>query len=105
MASVVRGAADAGDAIALDILRRAAAELITAAGAVINALEMRGDVFRAVLAGGILRSTPRLATSVAEGLAELAPRSDVHLLTAEPAVGAVRLALAEARGDAGDYRM
>ena len=40
------------------------------------------------------------ARSVTSRLSEIAPRSDVRLLQIEPAVGAVHLALAAARGEA-----
>jgi hypothetical protein len=59
---------------------------------------MRGEVFRTVLSGGIFRGIPSLAENVMTRLADVAPRSDVRRLTVEPALGAVRLALATARG-------
>jgi hypothetical protein len=61
---------------------------------------MRGDTFPTVLAGGMFRAVPWLADAVSTGLSEVAPRSRPGVLTVEPAVGAVRLALAEARGGA-----
>jgi N-acetylglucosamine kinase-like BadF-type ATPase len=100
IATVVRHAAEAGDPVGRDILEKATAELTMAAGAVVNALGMRGEVFRTVLAGGILRAIPALASGVTARLSEIAPRSDVRLLEVEPAVGAVHLALAEATGRA-----
>jgi len=59
---------------------------------------MRGDAFPTILAGGIFRGVPLLARDMETRLSEIAPRSTVRLLEAEPAVGAVRLALAAARG-------
>ena len=100
LAAIVARAAGAGDAVAAEILRRAASELTTGATAVLTALRMRGDVFRTVLAGGALRRIPALAAQVTARLAEIAPRSEVRVLDQEPAVGAVHLALAEARGRA-----
>jgi N-acetylglucosamine kinase len=100
MATIVRHAAEAGDAVSNEILSRATLELTAAASSVVTALGMRGDAFPTVLAGGILRAIPSLAAGVKVRLAEIAPRSDVRLLEVEPAVGAVRLALAEARGQA-----
>jgi N-acetylglucosamine kinase-like BadF-type ATPase len=99
VAAVVQQAFEAGDVMAGDILRRAALELTGAATAVIQRLEMRGDAFPIVLAGGTLRGIPSLAEDVAANLSDVAPRSDVRVLQAEPAIGAVRLALAHARGD------
>ena len=60
---------------------------------------MRGEQFPILLAGGMLNAAYRGSPAeVARRLAEVAPRSVVAPLTAEPAIGAVRLALAEARG-------
>jgi N-acetylglucosamine kinase-like BadF-type ATPase len=98
IAWVVQRATDAGDAVAGDILARAGAELTAAAASVVMRLGMRGDIFRIVLSGGIFRAIPSLAADVASRLTEVAPRADAHLLSVEPAVGAVRLALAAAQG-------
>lgn len=100
LASLVQRAADEGDAVAADILQRASGELVAAAASVTSRLEMRGDAFPTFLAGGIFKVVPWLIADVTSRLSEVAPRSRVLLLEAEPAVGAVRLALAEARGGA-----
>ena len=98
IAPVVQQAADAGDAVAADIVSRAGIELAAAATSVITRLEMRGDPFPTLLAGGVFRGVPALVRHVAARLAEAAPRSEVRLLDVEPATGAVRLALAASRG-------
>jgi len=98
LAALVQGAADAGDAVAAQILARAGGELAAAAASVITRLGMRGEAFPIVLAGGIFRGVPGLMGDVESRLSEVAPRSAVRLLDVEPAVGAVRLALAAARG-------
>ena len=98
LAGVVQNAMDAGDAVAGEILDRAASELAVAAASVVTRLGMRGDVFPTVLAGGIFKGIPSLAAALTTRLAEVAPRSDVALLEVEPAHGAVTLALAAARG-------
>ena len=59
---------------------------------------MRGEQFPILLSGGMMRSAHWLATEVTTRLAEVAPRSVVSPLDGEPVLGAVRLALAEARG-------
>jgi glucosamine kinase len=97
---IVQMVADAGDAVATRILERAAEELVVGARSVTARLEMRGDPFNFFLAGGVFRVVPWLAEELPRRLVEVAPRSQVHLLTAEPATGAVWLALAEARGGA-----
>jgi N-acetylglucosamine kinase-like BadF-type ATPase len=98
LASLVQQAMEQGDAVAADILVRAGQELAAAAASVVRQLEMRGDAFRTVLAGGIFRGVPWLARDVTAHMSEIAPRSDVQLLDVEPAVGAVRLAVAAAHG-------
>jgi N-acetylglucosamine kinase-like BadF-type ATPase len=98
IAPVVQRAADAGDAVAADIVSRASIELSTAAASVITRLEMRGEPFPTLLAGGVFRGVPALVTQLSARLAEVAPRTDVRALDVEPAAGAVTLALAAARG-------
>ena len=61
-------------------------------------LDMIGDSFPTILAGGVFRGLPSLIGRVSARFAEIAPRSDVRPLTMEPALGAVTLALAAARG-------
>ena len=98
LAGVVQRATEAGDAVAGEILDRAATELAAAAASVVTRLGMRGDVFPTVLAGGIFKGIPSLAAGLANRLAEVAPRSEVRRLEVEPARGAVTLALAAAHG-------
>src|SRR5581483_2400367 len=97
---LVQRIADAGDAVATRILERAADELVLAAGSVASRLEMRGDPFTFFLAGGAFRVVPRLMADVERRLEEVAPRATARRLDVEPAMGAVWLALAEARGGA-----
>lgn len=98
IAPVVQHAADRGDAVAAEIIDRAAAELAAGATSVIRRLDMRGDAFPMILGGGVFRGLPSLVQLVGARLREVAPRSDVRQLAVEPAVGAVTLALAAARG-------
>jgi len=98
LATLVDGARAAGDLVATEIMVAAADELALAAASVISRLEMRGEQFPILLAGGLLKRSEWLAAEVARRMAEVAPRSAVLPLTHEPALGAVRLALAEARG-------
>lgn len=98
LGATVEQARAEGDQVAIEILRDAATELAMAASSVVTRLDMRGDQFPTWLAGGLLTGVPWLATEVTRHLAEVAPRSVVAPLTVEPAMGAVRLALAEAQG-------
>ena len=97
---IAQGAAEQGDAVAVRILERAADELVLAARSVAARLEMRGDAFTFYLAGGVFRVVPWLVEELPARLLEVAPRAQVQVLHEEPAVGAVWLALAEARGGA-----
>jgi N-acetylglucosamine kinase-like BadF-type ATPase len=97
---IVQSVAAEGDAVAMRILERAAEEMVLAARSVASRLEMRGDAFTFYLAGGVFRVVPWLAAELPQRLAEVAPRCQVRILQEEPAVGAVWLALAEARGGA-----
>jgi N-acetylglucosamine kinase-like BadF-type ATPase len=87
-----------GDLVAAEIMTDAADELAQAAASVIFRLEMRGERFPILLAGGMLKRSDWLVAEVARRMAEVAPRSDVHPLTNEPVIGAVRLAIAAASG-------
>jgi N-acetylglucosamine kinase-like BadF-type ATPase len=95
---IVQRASELGDAVATHVLERAATELVLAARSVATKLEMRGDAFPFILAGGVFPVVPWLGYEVARRLVEVAPRSQVRLLEHEPALGAVCLALAEANG-------
>jgi N-acetylglucosamine kinase-like BadF-type ATPase len=97
---VVQAAQASGDAVATHILERAAEELALAAGSVAARLGMRGESFVFLLAGGVFQAVPWLIGQMERRLVEVAPRSQVRLLTAEPAAGAVALAIDEARGGA-----
>jgi N-acetylglucosamine kinase-like BadF-type ATPase len=98
LAPLVEEARRAGDALAGAILEEAAGELLSAAAAVADRLGMRDDAFAFVLAGGAYKASPWLADELARRLPALAPRATVTRLEAEPARGAVSLALADTRG-------
>lgn len=97
---VVQEARDEGDDEAAAILQAAADELVLGAESVVTRLEMQHAQFPFVLSGGIFQGVPWLADEVGDRLVGLAPAATVRGLDVEPAVGAVHLALAEARGGA-----
>ena len=97
---VVAQAHAEGDAVAGEILELAADELALAAQSVASRLGLRGEAFPTVLAGGLFAAVPWLEAAVRGRMAEVAPRSSVAPLSVEPAMGAVRLALAELHGGA-----
>jgi N-acetylglucosamine kinase-like BadF-type ATPase len=98
LATHVQQARDEGDAVATAILDWGAKELVGAAESVTKQLELTGEEFSFVLAGGMFKAVPWLRVEVARLLPAIAPRSRSILLEVEPAFGAVRLALAELHG-------
>jgi glucosamine kinase len=99
-ARAVEQARAAGDPVASDIAARAADELLVAAASVIRQLSLENETFPVVLAGGAFLAVPWLQATLATRLPEVAPGCHVSLLEEDPALGAVQLALAEARGGA-----
>ena len=100
LAKYVQTAFDEGDPVAGGILQGAASELVAAARAVASQLSMMEEAFTFVLAGGMFHAVPWLKSELQARLPAVAPRSRTEPLQEEPALGAVRLALAEARGGA-----
>ncbi len=100
LAKYVQHSRDDGDMVATGILNQAADELMTAATAVMTRLELAEDRFTFVLAGGMFHAVPWLCDQMQLLLPALAHHSKVIRLNEEPALGAVRLAIAEARGGA-----
>jgi N-acetylglucosamine kinase-like BadF-type ATPase len=100
LATCVQNAFAEGDAVAVGILHSAARELEAAASSVARRLELVGEPFPFILAGGIFRAVPWLEQELSRRLPVTAPNSRTHLLSREPAEGAVALALQEARGAA-----
>ena len=98
LAQCVMSAFTGGDQVAIGILRAAADQLESSALSVARRLEIVGAEFPFVLSGGIFRAVPWLEEELARRLPQASPRSRTLLLDVEPAYGAVRLALAEARG-------
>ena len=91
LAPLVERARAEGDAVAAELIRRGGHELALAAGAVARALELGGEPFPVVLAGGAFKACPSLVETVV-GALDL-PAARPSPLTVEPALGAVALAL------------
>jgi N-acetylglucosamine kinase-like BadF-type ATPase len=100
LARLVQLARDEGDEVATQILEAAAHELVRAGRSVIEQLAMAEETMEFVLAGGIFKGVPWLCDELKRRLPAIAPRGRVRRLEGEPALGAVRLAIAEARGGA-----
>lgn len=100
LARLVQQARDEGDEVATQVLEQAAHELVRAARSVVDRLSMQEEAVQFVLAGGVFAGVPWLAEELKRRLPATAPRGQVKRLELEPAMGAVRLALAEAQGGA-----
>src|SRR3954471_13407870 len=93
LAKYVQHARDEGDLVAAAILSQAADELMTAGTAVMSRLNLKDEQFTFVLAGGMFHAVPWLCDRLTLLLPSLASRSRTIRLEADPAVGAVHLAL------------
>jgi N-acetylglucosamine kinase-like BadF-type ATPase len=98
LATAVQRAHEEGDEVADSILEGGTRELLMSAASVASRLQMEREAFPFVLAGGILKAVPWLASQLAARLPGIAPRSHVVFLEQEPALGAVHLAVAAACG-------
>lgn len=94
-------AANRGDAVASDILRRQGVELGKSASAVIHRLGMEEEAFDVVLAGSVLMrgEGDYVVEPIREAVRGAAPGASVVKLETEPVVGAVWMAC-EAAGQA-----
>jgi len=91
LANVVQKAADQGDRTAAELIEQGARELALAARAVAQQLALEGQPYPVVLAGGAFKACPGLIEPLTRALQ--LPDGRPALLAAEPAVGAVGLAL------------
>jgi N-acetylglucosamine kinase-like BadF-type ATPase len=91
LAGVVQRAKDEGDEVAASLIESGARELALAARAVARQLELGDGPFPVVLAGGAFKACPSMVALLERDL-DL-PGGRPALLQAEPARGAVRLAL------------
>lgn len=98
LGTLVDRAREDGDLVATEIMMQAVHELAISASSVITQLDMRGEAFPILLAGGMLKESPWLSAEIGRRMAEVAPRARVDTLMQEPVFGAVRLAIAEANG-------
>jgi N-acetylglucosamine kinase-like BadF-type ATPase len=93
-APTVLRAAEAGDAVALEIVRWAGTALGETAVVIARRLDMLDDEFDTVLSGGLFRgASQQLELAVLEALAPHAPGARLVRLDPPPVVGAVIMAL------------
>ncbi len=98
LAREVEAASEAGDPVARGLIDAASAELAEMAVSVARQLDLATPAI--LLSGGTLHGAVRLRHGASERLSARLPGCTVRLLEAEPAAGAVRLALAHAAGGA-----
>jgi glucosamine kinase len=100
LAPHVQEAYEEGDNVAAGILDGAARELTASALSVARRLGLLEEPCPFVLAGGVFKGLPWLVGELTSRITATAPGATVSRLEVEPATGAVRFALAEARGGA-----
>jgi N-acetylglucosamine kinase-like BadF-type ATPase len=96
---LVQRALESGDLLATTIVERAADELALSARSVASKLQLDHEMFPAVLAGGAFQVVPALVAAVTQRFVQSFDQCHVQHLEHEPALGAVHLALAMARGE------
>lgn len=96
LAGNVQKASDAGDALAAELIQRGAQELALAARAVARQLDFGGTPYAVVVAGGAFKACPGMLEHLDRALDQ--PGARLTPLRAEPATGAVALALDLVKG-------
>ena len=94
LAPVVLVAAEADDSVARELVDSAAAQLSRMVEAVVSALELKRRPVALALAGGVLLANASYRQRVLSAVSAHGIQADPVTLVAEPAAGAVRLALA-----------
>lgn len=96
IAELLFQAADEGDQVAAGLLMKQGDELGLAAAATIRKLAMEDDTFDVVLAGSLLTKGDRsgiIRRAIEQKVKEAAPKGTLRILTREPVVGSVILAM------------
>jgi N-acetylglucosamine kinase-like BadF-type ATPase len=105
LAPVVFAAAKEGDPVSRSIVDRQADEIVAMAGTAIKRLRMSALDVDVVLGGGIFRNNDEeFFDRIREGLADVAPRSQIHVLEAPPVLGAALLGLDRRSAPAAAHR-
>ena len=86
--------ADAGDAVARDVVAEQAREIVSLARIAADRLDLRREPHTIVLGGGVLTARrPLLQDAVLAGLSDVSPLATVRIVTDRPVTGAALLAL------------
>lgn len=96
LAPLVFKVAEAGDAVARDLIRWAGCELGEMANGVIRQLEIETLAFDVVLAGSMFEGGPLLTDPMRETILRVAPQARFVRLNAPPVVGAVLIGMTQA---------
>lgn len=97
LAPLVFQAAHAGDAVARDVVRRQAEEVVAYVRACVGRLGLQGAELPVVFGGGVARARdPLLLAGVRAGLDAHVPGARLTVVDAPPVLGAAQLALAAA---------
>jgi N-acetylglucosamine kinase-like BadF-type ATPase len=103
LAPLVFRAANAGDAVALDLVRQVVEEVCLTARALLRSLGLMDTPSDVVLTGSVFRAEgPLLLSSIKERLSTMAPLAQVVRPEVEPVVGSVFLAMDSIGITAGD---
>jgi N-acetylglucosamine kinase-like BadF-type ATPase len=95
----------ADDAVAAEIVRRLAAEVVALARVALKRLDLTDEPVEVLLGGGVLQDAHGdLLAAIADGLREHAPKATVRPTAAPAIVGAALLGLDELAADAGAQR-
>jgi len=89
---LVLEAAEEGDAVASNLLEKAASALVKTAVAVIRRLEMQSSIFPIALSGGVFRNSPRLRNSFQRLLVTQVPGAHLIDPLHPPEIGALLVA-------------
>lgn len=95
-APVVFALAEAGDAVARDIITWAGQELGSLANGVIRQLDLAGEQFDVVLSGSLYRGGSMLIEPMRETIHAVAPGATLVRLTVPPVIGGVLLGMEQA---------
>ncbi len=96
LAPLVSRLAEAGDGVAIEILKDAGEELALAANAVMKALDMAEEELQVATSGSVFKAGELLLTPFRESVRSIAPRAKIIPPRFEPVMGAVFLALQKA---------
>jgi N-acetylglucosamine kinase-like BadF-type ATPase len=89
---VVAQAAKSGDAVAVDVLRRAAAELAELGAIIVRKLWPSGDGAQVRIVGGVFQNSPLVRETFRDRMGALYPEATVDLSVVDPVMGALSLA-------------